>query len=142
MSRYVVDANTTLAWLLNERELLPYLPADFTSASWVVPWLWRAEVTNGIVKNERKKKITVAHGTRLLQIADSLAVELVGEPVQRSLEMLASFARQHDRTPYDALYLEVAVAYGLPLCTFDRGLQTAALRLGVPLLVDWAKIRR
>ena len=136
MSGHVVDANTTLAWLWNEPRSAAQLPADFAETVMVVPWLWRTEVTNAVLVRERRKHLTQAQGTRYLQILDSLAVEVVGEPTHRSLEALAHFARPHQLTSYDALYLELAVAVGRPLCTLDNGLQDAARRLGVELIID------
>ena len=136
MSGFVVDANATVAWLFEEPEHASQLPEDFGEATLVVPWLWRTEVSNVILVTERRQRITEAQGTRYLQILDALDIEVVGEPLQRPLEMLAQFARPHHLTAYDALYLELAVSVGLPLCTFDGGLQDAARRLGVELIVD------
>ncbi len=136
MPGHVVDANTTLAWLWSEPSNVEELPADFAETAMIVPWLWRTEVVNAVLKRERKKQLTQAQGTRFLQILDSLAVEVVGEPTHRSLEALGLFARPHQLTAYDALYLELAVAVGRPLCTLDRGLQDAGRRLGVDLVID------
>ncbi|HEX9640220.1 MAG TPA: type II toxin-antitoxin system VapC family toxin [Candidatus Krumholzibacteria bacterium] len=136
MSGFVVDANTTIAWLFGESAHAGKLPKDFGEASLVVPWLWRAETTNVILVAERRKRITEAQGIRFLQILDALEAEVVGEPLRRQLEALASFARPHQLTAYDALYLELAVSLGLPLCTLDHGLQAAARRLGVELIID------
>jgi len=136
MSGHVVDANTTLAWLFRDANLLEKLPADFSQTSMIVPWLWRAEVVNVVLKRERIKQITHAQGTRYLQILDSLDIEIVAEPTHRSLTTLGHFARPHQLTSYDALYLELAVAVARPLCTLDGGLQDAAHRLGVQLVID------
>lgn len=136
MSGHVVDANTTIAWLLKEREHADNLPSDFVETTMVVPWLWRVETTNTILTRERRKQLTYAQGTRYLQLLDSLPVEIVGEPANRTLESLGHFARPHQLTSYDALYLELAIAVGKPLCTLDHGLQDAARRIGVELVID------
>jgi len=136
MSGHVVDANTTLAWLWAEPGAVDQLPADFAEIPMVVPWLWRTEVTNAVLVRERRKHLTQAQGTRYLQILDSLAFEVVGEPTHRTLEALANFARPHQLTSYDALYLELAIVVGKPLCTLDNGMQDAARRLGVELVID------
>lgn len=135
MPRFVVDANATIAWLFNEPNATQ-LPEDFSSARFLVPWLWRTEVTNVILIAERRKRITQSQDIRFLQILDALEIDVVGEPLHRPLETLAHFARPHQLGGYDALYLELAVSSGLPLCTFDHGLQDAAKRLGVDLVVD------
>ncbi len=136
MSGHVVDANTTLAWLWAEPGNVEKLPADFAETAMIVPWLWRTEVTNAVLVRERRKHLTQAQGTRYLQILDSLALEVVGEPVRRSLEALGHFARPCQLTSYDALYLELAVTLGRPLCTLDKGMQDAARRLGIELVID------
>ena len=136
MSGHVVDANTTIAWLFGEPEHAGRIPPDFAETTMLVPWLWRAETVNVILVCERRKRITQAQGTRFLQILDSLDVEIVGEPSHRTLEALGHFARPHQLTTYDALYLELAISVGMPLCTLDRGLQAAARRLGVALTIE------
>ncbi len=88
---------------------------------------------------ERRRDISVADGSRFLQIVDALQIDIVGEPGQRSLEALANFARPHQLTSYDALYLELAISLGLPLCTLDRNLQSAARRCGVDLIIDFER---
>ena len=135
MSELVTDANSTIAWLLDE-PARARLPADFGEQTFVVPWLWRVETTNVILVAERRRRITEAQGTRLLQILDALDVDVVGEPTRRTSEALGNFARPHQLTTYDALYAELAVSLGLPLCTLDHGLQDAVRRLGVRLVVD------
>lgn len=136
MSGHVVDANTTLAWLWAEPGSVEKLPVDFAEIAMIVPWLWRTEVTNAVLVRERRKHLTQAQGTRYLQILDSFALEVVGEPVHRSLESVGHFARPHQLTSYDALYLELAIATGRPLCTLDNGMQDAARRLGIDLIID------
>lgn len=132
----MVDASTTIAWLFGEERQSTRLPDDFGRVSLSVPWLWRTEVTNVILVAERRRRITIAQGSRYLLVLDALRVEAVGEPLQRPLAAFADFARPHQLTAYDARYLEVAVNLGLPLCTLDHGLQDAARRIGVELVVD------
>lgn len=133
MPQFVVDASATLAWLFGEDAHRAQLPDGMDQAAMVAPWLWRTEVTNAVLVKERRGHLSAADGTRLLQIVDALEVEIVGDPKHRSLESLAHFARPHQLTAYDALYLELAISLSLPLCTFDRGLQGAARQSGVPL---------
>jgi predicted nucleic acid-binding protein len=135
MSRFVVDASATLAWLFGEEEHRSRLPADIESAEMIAPWLWRTEVTNAVLVRERRGLLTPADGTRFLQIVDALEVEIVGEPAHRNSESFAHFARPHRLTAYDALYLELAITAGLPLCTFDTTVQTAARETGVALAI-------
>ncbi|MEE9392572.1 MAG: type II toxin-antitoxin system VapC family toxin [Planctomycetota bacterium] len=103
------------------------------------PWSRPVAVTNTMLVKERRRDISVADGSRFLQIVDALQIDIVGEPGQRSLEALANFARPHQLTSYDALYLELAISLGLPLCTLDRNLQSAARRCGVDLIIDFER---
>lgn len=135
MPGFVVDASATLAWLFGEDEHRDQLPENIESAEMIAPWLWRTEVTNAVLVKERRGLFTPADGTRFLQIVDAMEIEIVGEPSHRSLESLAHFARPHQLTAYDALYLELAISAGVPLCTFDNALRTAARQSGIPLAI-------
>jgi predicted nucleic acid-binding protein len=131
--QFVVDASATLAWLLREADGERIKQLIFQGAP-VVPWLWRIEVANTLLVQERRKRLSEAHGTGLLRLVDEMDVEVVPEPGTRSLVTLAQFARPHQLTSYDAVYLELAVIRNLPLLTLDRNLRSAAERIGLPLL--------
>lgn len=135
MSDLVVDASATLAWLFGE-EQANAVESRLGDAALVAPSLWRLEVVNAILIKERRKDITPAQGVRFLQILEAMAIDIVSDPPGRSLEQLALFARPHQLTAYDAVYLELATALGLPLWTYDRNLQQAAKRLGVELFAE------
>ena len=77
---------------------------------------------------------TTAQGTRLLEAIEALDIEVVGEPVNRTLSSLAQTARPHQLTAYDAIYLDLAISLALPLFTDDGNLRIAAERVGVPVI--------
>lgn len=133
MSPWVIDASATLGWLFAEPGAAG-LPGDLFGIELVAPWLWRTECVNGILVAERRQRITQAQGCRYLQILDSLEVSVIGEPTMRTLESLALLARPHQLTAYDALYLELAVSMGVPICSLDQGLQRAARAVGVEVV--------
>ena len=132
-----IDASTTVAWLFKEVKFSQLLPDDFGRDSLVAPWLWRLEVTNVLMNKERRRLVPQEDVIRFLQIVDALEVDIIGERPHRSLVAVALFAQPHQLTSYDARYLETAIDFGLPLCTFDRNLQRAARRSGVPLIIDF-----
>ena len=132
MGDLVVDASAALAWLFGEEQARA-IEARIGDRALVAPSLWRLEVVNAVLIKERRKDITPAQGTRFLRILEAMAIDIVAEPTGRSLEQLALFARPHQVTAYDAVYLELATELGLPLWTYDRDLQQAAKRLGVEL---------
>ena len=100
----------------------------------VVPAVWRLEVVNTILIRERRRKLTVEEGAELIDALSDMSMDVVAEPLGRSLTELAVFARPHQLLSYDAAYLEVAVRQHLPLVTMDRNLQLAAQRLHVEQL--------
>lgn len=131
--RFIVDASATLAWLLHEANGEP-VRRLILQGDPIVPWLWRLEVANTILVLERRKRLTQTHATGLLGLVDEVEVEVVPEPGGRSLVALAQFARPHQLTSYDAVYLELAMQRNRPLLTLDKNLRSAAERIGLPLL--------
>src|SRR5690606_19250489 len=125
MERFVVDASAALAWLLNEPHGESVRQFMFRGQP-VAPWLWRLEVANTLLVQERRKQISQADATKLLMLADEVEIEMVPEPSSRTLLELAHLARLHQLTSYDAVYLELAIAQNLPLLTLDKNLRAAA----------------
>ena len=138
MSRIVIDASSTLAWLFDEDELEGRLKSILAASDLVAPWLWRLEVTNVILVRERRKVLTETQTSTLFRLIDELAVELVGEPTTRTATGLAQIARPHQLSAYDTIYLDLAVRLGLPLLTRDNNLRAAAQRVGVILVSEKA----
>ncbi|MFM7205462.1 MAG: type II toxin-antitoxin system VapC family toxin [Planctomycetaceae bacterium] len=130
----MIDASVTLAWLFNEGSRGPALDRQIESLDLVAPWLWRLEVVNAILIRERRRQITQAQATRLLEALEALEIEIVGEPITRTLVGLAHTARPHQLTSYDAVYLDLATSLALPLLTDDINLRAAAERVGVPVV--------
>jgi predicted nucleic acid-binding protein len=136
MSRIVIDASSTLAWLFDEDDGASRVKSVLETSGLVAPWLWRLEVTNAILVRERRKALTEAQASRLLQLIDELTIDLIGEPTTRTATGLAQIARPHQLSAYDATYLDLAIRLGLPLFTLDNNLRAAAKRAGVALVVE------
>jgi predicted nucleic acid-binding protein len=134
MARCLIDASITLAWLFDEGGRGGVLDRQIEPLELVAPWLWRLEVVNVILVRERRRQITPAQGTRLLEALESLGMEIVGEPANRTLGRLAQTARPHQLSAYDAIYLDIAISLDLPLFTDDRNLRSAAERMGVTVI--------
>lgn len=134
MPRCVIDASTTLAWLFNESDRGPALQQQLQNLDLVAPWLWRIEIVHVVLKRERQKKLTQAEGTQYLQAVESMGVEILGEPVDRTMVELAQSARPHQLTSYDAVYFDLAVRLGIPMVTDDGNLQSAIKRVGIELI--------
>lgn len=134
MPRFVIDASATLAWLFSEPDALHRLRPLLADAELVAPWLWRLEVANSLLVRERRKLITLAESIRMFSLLDEWDIDIIGEPENRSIAALAQTARPHQLSSYDAVYLDLAVRLGLPLCSLDRNLLNAALAMGVECL--------
>ena len=96
----------------------------------IVPDLWGYEVVNALVAGERRKRILPAESVRFLTLLRGLPIEFEALSFEGASD-LASLAREHGLSAYDAAYLAVAVRRGIPLATLDRSLREAANRSGV-----------
>jgi predicted nucleic acid-binding protein len=134
MAECVFDASVTLAWVFDEGGRGAALDRQIAKFDLVAPWLWRLEVVNAVLVRERRQAMSESQGCRLLLAIESLEIEVVGEPVSRTLVSLAHTARPHQLAAYDAVYLDRAVSLGLPLLCDDGNLRSAAQRVGVPLI--------
>lgn len=128
----MVDASVTLAWLLGEGNeyadaAMDRLPHTRAAA----PSLWRAEVANGLLMAERRRRISVEKTAQLVQLLEQLSVQVSDE--RRTVNELIVVARQARLTIYDATYLDLARRLNLPLATLDRQLADAAAAAGVTL---------
>lgn len=129
-----MDASVTLTYLLTEEAQSEPAARAFevlekTGAH--VPSIWASEVANALVVKERKNLISDSVVNRVLRILDSLPVRI--DEDGDVLGATTVLARRHQRSVYDAQYLELALRLGVPLATFDGGLKQGAVEAGVQL---------
>lgn len=129
----VIDASVTLAWLFDETASPDPLNVLLSNEQLIVPTLWRLEVVNAVLKKERQKIITATQANDYVQTLDSLAIEAIDSPASRTLEALLQFARPHQLSSYDAVYLELALDRSARILSLDNNINDAARRLGVQL---------
>jgi predicted nucleic acid-binding protein len=133
---FVLDCSVTVAWLFDDEDdayaasVRDRLEDDVA----VVPALWSLEVGNALLVAERRRRISRADALRFSQILRTLPIDVDGAPTLLEVEGLCELAREAGLSVYDAAYLELAAAHGLPLASLDKGLNRAAADLGVPLL--------
>jgi predicted nucleic acid-binding protein len=130
----VVDASIFVEYLAPghaHNDVAPLFVAESRIELWT-PDLCLLEVANAL----RKRFLTDKRFTRrhlVDGVADLLALDPVvvgsGVLVERTIE----FAK--NLTVYDAVYLVLAAARRIPLCTLDAGLAAEARRERVPVLV-------
>ena len=132
----VVDASMAMTWCFNDeatpytRSVLKTLRGSYAE----VPALWRIEMKNVLLMNERRGRVTAQGSREFLQLLMALDIRVdVDEP---SLDdpTLFLLARRHHLTAYDAAYLELAKRRKLPLATLDKDLLRAAPLEGVALV--------
>ncbi len=129
---FVVDASVVLAWALQEAHSTATAALQqIENDEAVVPSLWRFEVWNGLVINERRGRITEIESTIFLQRIARLSIRVGSAPDET---VTLALARRHRLTVYDAAYLELALREHLALATTDVALARAAQAEQVPLV--------
>ena len=132
--RCLVDASSVLTWVLREGPDPAAVRQKLDGIDGVVPSLWRLEVVHAMLVRQRRKKNTVAEIRRFLSVLDAFPVEVIPDAGEQPLSRLFDVAKPHQLSSYDAVYLDAALRFRLPLLTHDRNLKLAAEREGVELL--------
>ena len=133
MAALVVDSSLAAAWCFPD-ERIDYANAVLTAISApleaVAPRLWAYEVRNSVLVGLRRKRITHSHALDFLESIKGLPIRLA-DPA--SYDSVFTLADRHGLTVYDAAYLDLAIAEGLPLASLDNALCNAAVGSGVAL---------
>jgi predicted nucleic acid-binding protein len=133
---FVLDCSVTVAWAFDDEDapraavVRDRLGEDLA----VVPAIWALEVGNALLVAERRQRISRAESARFVEILRALPIDVDATPALGTLGSLLSLARQTGVSVYDAGYLDLAAAHGLPLATLDKALERAARQIGVALL--------
>jgi len=99
-----------------------------------VPQHWPAEVFNGLMMAERRKRIDADRRRRLASFLADLPLAIDPDTNAQLWGATQRLAEQFRLTVYDAIYLELAHRERLALASLDRDLCDAAVALGVPVL--------
>jgi predicted nucleic acid-binding protein len=134
---FVLDTSVTVAWCFEDQST-PYtdavLQALIDGAEAVVPAIWRLEVANALVVAERRKKITAEASTQFLLDLQQFNITVDTDGLSHVFGAVIEHARLHQRSSYDASYLELAERRGLLFATKDEPLKKATEALGISLL--------
>jgi len=136
MSGWVVDCSTALAWALPDEEpeiahrLFTNVSAD---AELWVPALWWYELANGLLVAQRRKRLSEAKVSELMQLYGTLPLQTDSAIGSDALGHLEALAERFNLAAYDAAYLELAQRKVLGLATLDEKLAAAAKKAGVPV---------
>ena len=135
MTAVVLDNSIVLCWCLAD-EVDPLARSALLSTieqGAVAPRLWRYELCNALLVNERRGRLEAADTRAILLDLAGMRIEL---DAQHDEANVLDLARKHQLTAYDASYLEVARRRRLPLATLDRRLRKAAAAEGTALFDD------
>ena len=141
MKSLVVDSSVAIKWFIpenNQAEAMAIVQEWIAGQlECVVPDWFFVEVGNILWKKHRQQSITQYDITQTLQEMDKLPFRVVAS---RPLNDAAvSFAIQHDRTVYDALYIVLAKEENCSFVTADDRLANAVAAhvSNVIKLSDW-----
>jgi predicted nucleic acid-binding protein len=134
LRHFVLDASVTLCWCF-EDQASRYTEAIFermaNGARASVPFVWPLEVSNALLRAERRKALRSAQLNGFLEQLSAWPIQVDTVGVGRAFHQILGVARQQNLSAYDASYLELAIREGLPLATADEKLRNAAQAAGV-----------
>lgn len=128
---FVIDCSVSMGWLFAEQadRYSDTALQTLLHGHAVAPRWWPVETLNVLLALERRERLTSGKTVEALHLLQRLPVRLWES--QASVFELHALARRHRLTSYDALYLDAALATGLPLATRDKGLRQAAVDSGI-----------
>jgi len=137
VSGIVVDASITLSWCFPDEQtdlsnqILDRLRSGDDA---LVPAFWSVEVLNTLLIGERRGRITPEQTQAFLGELRKLGPALDCASMEEVLGSVQNISRDHRLSPYDALYVELALRKRCPLATLDQPQKAAATALGVEYL--------
>lgn len=136
MSRFVLDASVTVAWVFEDETALytESVLEMLSTGEAVVPVVWPLEVANALLSAERRRRLTRAKAAKFLAALQDLPITVDADGPLRAFSEILSLARERGLSAYDASYLDLAIRTGLPLATLDKNLRKGAQQIGVPLV--------
>lgn len=140
MNAFVIDASMALAWHFPDERSPRARAVDALgdTCSIVIPRHWYAEVANGLLFGDRRPGVNPEEQTRFLARLGKLDLEIDALEPGQAFNHILPLARAHGLTIYDTFYLELADRRGLALASFDKDLNEAARKIGVPLVEEHA----
>lgn len=137
MSRFVVDASVVLTWCFpDENSAVAQRVAQMFKQgdSAIAPSFWPHEILNGLLVGEKRKRISGGLVQAFLTDLATLPIVLQPASAEWVFEQIHILCREQGLTAYDAAYLNLAKAKGLPLATLDEDLIRACAKTGVEIV--------
>lgn len=135
MNAIVVDASVVLSWCFSDEQTplsIKVLDELRIGKSAAVPAFWCVEVLNALLIGEKRGRI--APEQAFLADLRNLDPKLDYASLEQVCGLVQTISRDHRLTPYDALYLELALRLGCPLATLGQSQHDAARLLGIPCM--------
>lgn len=126
----VVDTNLIAYAVLPGERTKAALALAERDPEWIAPALWRRELRNVLATLMRVRRLSLGHALAAFAAAEELVTDATVEP---STEECLRLAAQGRVSAWDAEFVFVAEAVGLPLVTADRRLARAFPGRVVPL---------
>ncbi len=123
------------AWLLPQQSTLKSdeLLEAVGEYQLVVPHIWEAEISNVLLVQIRRGKLTLAQANGYMGYLKELEPRVHPLSIEQMFGEVFPLAHQFGMSSYDAIYLSTALSLGLPLATLDQKLQSAAKSCGIKL---------
>lgn len=125
----VIDTSALLAVIVAEPErdrIVELTSGHSLIGPGSIPW----EIGNAFSAMLRQRRLGLAEAQKGLEIFSAIPLRFVRVDLNNAI----SLAYQTKAYAYDAYFLDCAVRHAAPLLTLDRGLERAALKLGIKLL--------
>ncbi|MBX5241620.1 type II toxin-antitoxin system VapC family toxin [Rhizobium sp. NLR22b] len=130
---FVLDASIAAAWFLpdEQHDAADRLMFDLNTTVGLVPTLFWFETRNLFLMAERRGRLRSGEAVLLMTQLRGLSLEDAGSGGDG---LILHLANRYALTAYDASYVALAKADGLPLATADRKMADAARNEGITIL--------
>lgn len=135
-SELIIDSSIVAAWFLPDETsaVAERILTDLTGLKLTAPMLLKAEFANVLTRAFRRRQTDSKLLDRLLNDFDRLPIRY--ETLSLNTADLVRGALRHLQTPYEFVYLDLAIRTRLPLATLDPDLAAAAQRAGLVVVTD------
>jgi predicted nucleic acid-binding protein len=127
----VLDSSYALALVMPDESCPASMP-HVLGERLLAPFIWPIELANAMRTAVQRSRLRDSEVTGLCADIDEFNVEVVA-PWQQAALRYVEVARTHGLTPYDALYLDLALTRRCGLATRDQRLIDASRRVGVTI---------
>jgi predicted nucleic acid-binding protein len=125
----VMDCSYAMALIMPDEER-PDSSEHALTHDLIAPALWSVEVASAVQNGIRRRRLTPEEGRDVCELAHALGVELQTQENYTPADHL-QLALTYDLTPYDAVYLDLALKLHAPLATRDNKMIAVARKVGL-----------